>query len=217
MRILAMDSSGLVASVALVEEENLLAEYTMNLKKTHSETLLPMIDAMVGLTGIDLSEIDAIAISAGPGSFTGLRIGSATAKGLGFALGKPLISVPTLEGMAYHFVESDKLICPMMDARRKQVYTAIYRFNDGRLTTVMEGCACSVEELIRKVNELNQEIIFLGDGAAMAREMIEEGVRVEHRYAPLHMNRQRASAGGARAFDLSREGQIQTAAEHAPV
>ncbi len=217
MRILAMDSSGLVASVALVEEENLLAEYTMNLKKTHSETLLPMIDAIVELTGIDLSEIDAIAVSAGPGSFTGLRIGSATAKGLGFALKKPLISVPTLEGMAYHFPESDRLICPMMDARRKQVYTAIYRFEDGKLTTVMEGCACSVEELIRKVNELNQEIIFLGDGAAMAREMIEEGVKVAHRYAPLHMNRQRAAAVGARAFDLYREGQTQTAAEHAPV
>ena len=217
MRILAMDSSGLVASVALVEEENLLAEYTMNLKKTHSETLLPMIDAIVELTGIDLSEIDAIAVSAGPGSFTGLRIGSATAKGLGFALDKPLISVPTLEGMAYHFVESEKLICPMMDARRKQVYTGIYRFDHGRLTTVMEGCACSVEELIQKVNELDQEIIFLGDGVAMAREMMEEGVRVEHRYAPLHMNRQRASAVGARAFDLYRAGQIQTAAEHSPV
>lgn len=217
MRILAMDSSGLVASVALVEEENLLAEYTMNLKKTHSETLLPMIDAIVKLTGTDLSRIDAIAVSAGPGSFTGLRIGSATAKGLGFALEKPLISVPTLEGMAYHFVESDKLICPMMDARRKQVYTGIYRFADGRLITVLEGLACPVEELIGKINELGQEVIFLGDGVPMAREMLEEQVKVPHRYAPLHMNRQRASAVGARAFDLYREGQIQTAARHAPV
>ncbi|MBR5047888.1 MAG: tRNA (adenosine(37)-N6)-threonylcarbamoyltransferase complex dimerization subunit type 1 TsaB, partial [Eubacterium sp.] len=202
MRILAMDSSGLVASVALVEEDNLLAEYTMNLKKTHSETLLPMIDAIVGLTGIDLSGIDAIAVSAGPGSFTGLRIGSATAKGLGMALNKPLISVPTLEGIAYHFTLSDKLICPMMDARRNQVYTAIYRFAGRKLNTVMEACACSVEELIGRVNELGREIIFLGDGVPMARDMMEEGLKVAHAYAPLHMNRQRAAAVGARAFDL---------------
>ncbi|MDO4975916.1 MAG: tRNA (adenosine(37)-N6)-threonylcarbamoyltransferase complex dimerization subunit type 1 TsaB [Eubacteriales bacterium] len=217
MRLLALDSAGLVASVALMEEENLLAEYTMNFKKTHSETLLPMIDAMVELTGVDLQDIDAIAVSAGPGSFTGLRIGSATAKGLGLALGKPLISVGTLEGMAYHFMESNLLICPMMDARRKQVYTGVYRFIDGVFTTVMEGSAMSVEDLMTYCNQLNETVLFLGDGVPVYKNMMEELLTVSHRYAPAHMNRQRASAVAARAFDLYKEGKIETAAEHAPV
>ncbi len=217
MRLLALDSSGLVASAAIVEEENLLAEYTMNMKKTHSETLLPMIDALFRLTGLDLSGIDAIAVSSGPGSFTGLRIGSATAKGLGMALNIPLISVPTLEGMACHFTEDDRLICPLMDARRKQVYTGIYSFHEGKLSVVAEGCACPVEELVEKVNTLGREIIFLGDGVQIYRETMEQLLTVPHIYAPLHLNRQRAAAVGYRAFALYREGKTETAADHVPV
>ena len=101
MKILALDSSGLVASVALVEDDILVAEYTMNYKKTHSQTLLPMLDEIKKAVNLDLESIDAIAVAAGPGSFTGLRIGSATAKGLGLALQKPLIGVPTVEALAY--------------------------------------------------------------------------------------------------------------------
>ena len=129
MRILAMDSSGLVASVAVVEDgpvgEVTVAEYTVNYKKTHSQTLLPMLDDVAKMIELDLDTIDAIAVAAGPGSFTGLRIGSATAKGLGLALKKPLIHVPTLHGLAYNLCGSDKLVCPIMDARRGQVYTGI--------------------------------------------------------------------------------------------
>lgn len=218
MRLLAIDSSGLVASVALMEEDNLLAEYTINFKKTHSETLLPMIDAMTQFTGVDIESVDAIAISAGPGSFTGLRIGSATAKGLGLALNKPLISVPTLESMAYHFVESDSYLCPMMDARRKQVYTGIYRFVDGKFTVVKEGCACPVDELMAACNQLDGRVVFLGDGVPVYQNMMEELLIVAHGYAPLHMNRQRAAVVGARAFDLLKEGgHLEMAGEHAPV
>ena len=105
MRILALDSSGLVASVAVVEDgavdDQVIAEYTVNYKKTHSQTLLPMLDEIVKMTELDLHTVDAIAVAGGPGSFTGLRIGSATAKGLGLALEKPLIHIPTLEGLAY--------------------------------------------------------------------------------------------------------------------
>ena len=102
MRILALDSSGLVASVAVVEDEQTVAEYTVNYKKTHSQTLLPMLDEVAKMIELDLKEVDAIAVAGGPGSFTGLRIGSATAKGLGMALHKPLVHVPTLEGLAYN-------------------------------------------------------------------------------------------------------------------
>ena len=128
MKLLALDSSGLVASVAILDGETLVAEYTLNYKKTHSQTLLPMLDEIVKMTQTELSEMDAIAVAAGPGSFTGLRIGSATAKGLGLALNKPIISVPTLEGIACNFYGTDAIICPMMDARRQQVYTGIYEF-----------------------------------------------------------------------------------------
>ena len=125
MRVLAIDSSGLTATVAVVEDEQTIAEYTVNYKKTHSQTLLPMIDEVKKMIDLDLSSIDAIAVSGGPGSFTGLRIGSATAKGLGLALGKPLIHVPTVDALAYNVYGCGDLICPIMDARRKQVYTGL--------------------------------------------------------------------------------------------
>ena len=107
MKVLGIDSSGMVATVAVVEDTQMLAEYTINYKKTHSQTLLPMLDEVAKMIELDLNTIDAIAVAAGPGSFTGLRIGSATAKGLGLALKKPLVSVPTLEGIAYNFCEGN--------------------------------------------------------------------------------------------------------------
>ncbi len=128
MIILGIESSSLVASVALVADGAVLAEYTVNFKKTHSQTLLPMIDQMVQMLELDLGLVDAIAVSGGPGSFTGLRIGSATAKGLGLALDKPLIHVPTLDAMAYNLFGAASLLCPMMDARRNQVYTGLYHY-----------------------------------------------------------------------------------------
>ena len=114
MKILAIDSSGMVASIAVVEGEKLIGEFTVNYKKTHSQTLLPMLDELAKMIELDLDTIDAIAVAAGPGSFTGLRIGSATAKGLGLALDKPLISVPTVDGLAYNLFSSSTLVCPLM-------------------------------------------------------------------------------------------------------
>ena len=128
MKILAIESSSLVASVAVTEDGVTVAEYTVNFKKTHSQTLLPMIDQIAAMTELDMDSVDAIAVSGGPGSFTGLRIGSATAKGLGLALKKPLIHVPTLDAMAWNLYGASGLICPVMDARRNQVYTGLYRF-----------------------------------------------------------------------------------------
>ena len=127
MKILALDSSGLVASAAIVEDDVLIAEYTTDTRNTF-QTLLPMLDEIRQMIDLDLHTIDAIAISAGPGSFTGLRIGAATAKGLGLALNLPLVEVPTLEGLAFNLWGTDKLVCPIMDARRNQVYTGIYEF-----------------------------------------------------------------------------------------
>lgn len=217
MKILAFDSSGLVASVAILEEEQLIAEYTLNYKKTHSQTLLPMLDEIVKMTELDLNEIDAIAVAAGPGSFTGLRIGSATVKGLGLALNKPIVSVPTLEGIAYNLYGTDALICPMMDARRKQVYTGLYEFNGKKFQIIADQTACPVEEILDRCNEFGRKVIFLGDGVPVYQDMIKDKIQVEYDFAPVHMNRQRAGALGMRAFDYIREEKLESAAEHAPV
>ena len=216
MKILALDSSGLVASVALVEDETLLAEYTVNYKKTHSQTLLPMLNEIAQMIELDLKTIDAIAVAGGPGSFTGLRIGSATAKGLGLALDKPLVSVPTVDALAYNLYGSDAYICPIMDARRNQVYTGIYRFEGEKFTTVMEQVPLAVDELAEKLNGLGQKVILLGDGVPVYQEALDGMLTVEHQYAPAHQNRQRASAVAVLAQQYIAEGKTETAAEHKP-
>ena len=215
MRILALDSSGLVATVAILEDEQTIAEYTVNYKKTHSQTLLPMLDEIVKMTEFDLSTVDAIAVAGGPGSFTGLRIGSATAKGLGLALDKPLIHIPTVDGMAYQLFGNGGLICPIMDARRNQVYTGIYRFEKD-FEIVEEQMAISVQELIEKLNAYGEKVTFLGDGVPVYKAQLEEGLRVEGSYAPAHMNRQSAAAVGALAMKYFIEGKMESAREHQP-
>lgn len=177
MRILALDSSGLTASVAVVEDEQILFEYTMNYKKTHSQTLLPMLDEAVRMTGLSLDTVDAIAVAGGPGSFTGLRIGSATAKGLGLALDKPLIHVPTADAMAYRMFGFHGLICPIMDARRSQVYTGIYEF-DEQFKVVRDQMAEDIFALAELLNQFGKRVVFLGDGVPVYRENIKETMKV---------------------------------------
>ncbi len=216
MKILAVDSSGLVASVAIVEDTNLIAEYTVNYKKTHSQTLLPMLDEIVKMTETDLNSIDAIAVAKGPGSFTGLRIGAATVKGLGFALNKPVIGVPTVEGLAMNMYDSSALICPIMDARRNQVYTGLYRFHDHKLDVVKDQIPIAVDELIDSLNLLGEEVVFLGDGVPVYESVIREKIQVKYSFAPAHMNKQRASALAVRAFDYWENGLYGSADDFVP-
>jgi len=217
MKLLAIDSSGLVASVAVATEDALLAEYTINYKKTHSQTLLPMLAEIVRMVEADMSEIDAIAVAAGPGSFTGLRIGSATAKGLGLALDKPIVPVPTLEGLAYNLSGTDRLICPMMDARRNQVYTGLYEFLRDELLVIRDQTACAVSDIINEINSLGKKVIFVGDGVKVYRKVIEEEVRVDYEFAPVHLNLQRAGSIAALGIYYYRKSKYEKAAEHAPV
>lgn len=216
MKILGLDSSGIVASVAIVEDDVLIAEYTVNYKKTHSQTLLPMLDEIAKMTELDLNSIDAIAVAAGPGSFTGLRIGSATAKGLGLALKKPLIAIPTVEGLAYNLYDIPGLICPIMDARRKQVYTGIYRFTDHQLKVVEDQMAVSMETVIEKLNQYGEAVTFLGDGVPVFHEFIAEKMTVPYSFAPAHVNKQRAAAVAALGEIYYRQGKTETAMEHVP-
>ena len=222
MKIIGMDSSGMVASVAYVADGVLVAEYTMNHKKTHSQTLLPMLDQLVRDAEIELSEIDAIAVAAGPGSFTGLRIGAATVKGLGLALEKPVIAVPTCEGLAYNLSNGcfyapagggegrnahfPGLVVPIMDARRGQVYTGIYRVNPVILseakkpiTVVEDQMALAIEELLEKLEGYGEPVTFLGDGVPVFRKTIEESCRVPYSFAPPQSALQRAASVAALA------------------
>ncbi len=216
MKILALDSSGLVASVAVVEDDTLLAEYTVNYKKTHSQTLLPMLDEIGKMIELDLTTIDAIAVAGGPGSFTGLRIGSATAKGLGLALDKPLVSVPTVDALACNLYGCEKTVCPIMDARREQVYTGLYHFDSGKLAVDHEQEPMAVEDLAALLNERGSEVVFLGDGVPVYQEKILSLMQVPCRFAPANLNRQRASSVAVLAMQYYREGRIQSAAEHTP-
>lgn len=216
MRILGLDSSGMVASAAIVEDETLLCEFTVNYKKTHSQTLLPMLDEIVGMTEFSLETLDAVAVAAGPGSFTGLRIGSATAKGLGLALDIPLAAVPTLEALAFNLFDTEGLICPIMDARRQQVYTGIYRFCAHRLQVVEDQMAVSMEELLKKLSRYGERVTFLGDGVPVFREEIARTSGLSYAFAPAHLSRQRAGAVAVLGAQYYKEGKLQTAAEHSP-
>ena len=216
MKVLGIDSSGLVASVAVVEDDILLAEYTVNYKKTHSQTLLPMLKEIGDMINLDLNSLDAIAIATGPGSFTGLRIGSATAKGLGLALDKPIIPVPTVDGLAYDLWGTDKIVCPIMDARRNQVYTGIYEFCDGKLQILENQMAVSVTEIAEKLNALGREVIFLGDGVPVYRKTLAEVMKISYSFALAHMNRQRASAVAVLGAQYYVQGRAESAMEHKP-
>ena len=222
MRILAIDSSGLVATVAVVEEENeiskTIAEYTINYKKTHSQTLLPMLDEIVKMTDMNLDTIDAIAVAGGPGSFTGLRIGSATAKGLGLALKKPLIHIPTVDGLAYNLCYTDRIICPIMDARRNQVYTGIYQMDGDKLQVLEAQMAVGIDELAKKLCTYGKPVIFLGDGVPVHKDRLEKELMMDQdiAFAPAHMNQQRAATVGMLGIQYYKEGKTETAMEHKP-
>ena len=228
MRVLAIDSSGLTATVAVVENTQTVAEYTINYKKTHSQTLLPMIDEVVKMTELDLNTIDAIAVAGGPGSFTGLRIGSATAKGLGLALNKPLIHVPTVDGLAYNVYGCEDIICPIMDARRNQVYTGIYTFSkkagakegsnlvEPVFQVIKMQMAVSIEELAERLNRYRRPVVFLGDGVPVYEQILAEKLTVPYSFAPAYMNRQRAAVVGTLGIQYYKAGKFETAEEHRP-
>lgn len=216
MKILALDSSGIVASVAIVTEDKVVSEYTVNNKKTHSQTLLPMLDEIVKMLDLELVEIDAIAVAAGPGSFTGLRIGSSTAKGLGLALDKPIINIPTVDALAYNLYGTDKLICPIMDARRNQVYTGLYEFSDEKFCVIEPQKAVGIDEIIKEINDIGKSVIFLGDGVEVYRDRIKDMLVVPCSFAPIHLSKQRAASLGALSIEYYNKGMVEHADSHEP-
>lgn len=194
MNILGIDSSGLVASVALLCDDILVGEYTIHNKKTHSQTLLPMIEQMLAMADFSVKDLDAIAVAAGPGSFTGLRIGASTAKGLGQALNVPLIEVPTLEGLAFHFAGTENAVCAMMDARRNQAYYGLYKVDGKVPEALVEQAAAPIEEVIEQVNKNGMKTVFVGDGVPVFREQLEKELTVSYEWAVDSVRYQKASS-----------------------
>ena len=179
MKILALDSSATVASVALCEDETLLAEYTLNNGNTHSETLLPMVETLLSHFGITVDDIDLFAVSTGPGSFTGVRIGTATVKGLAFAKNTPCIGVSTLEALAENALVLGGLICPVMNARRSQVYTALFRSDGQALTRLMDDSALAIAELDNLLAPYGEPVTFVGDGYCITLNALKKTVARE--------------------------------------
>ncbi len=216
MKVLAIEASGNVASVAVASEEKILAEITTDSKKTHSQTLLPMIDEVLRKCEYSVADMDFIAISKGPGSFTGLRIGSATAKGMAFAADKKIVEVGTLEAMAYGVSDMEAIICPLIDARNKNVFTGFYKIKeDGALEEIDEQQAITLDEAIDKLNGYDK-VVLLGDGADAYKEELKERITAECRFVPAHLNRQRAGMVATLGMRYYNEGKAIDSDRHAP-
>ncbi|MBR2387828.1 MAG: tRNA (adenosine(37)-N6)-threonylcarbamoyltransferase complex dimerization subunit type 1 TsaB [Clostridia bacterium] len=174
MKILAFDSTAVTASVAVAEDERLLAEITLNNGNTHSETLLPMAESLFRMLSITAEDIDLFATSSGPGSFTGVRIGAATLKGMAFGRGKPCVGISTLEALAYNLRTHKGIICPVMNARRSQVYTAIFESDGERVTRLSEDMAIAAEELDERLSPYTLPVYLVGDGIEVALECFKK-------------------------------------------
>lgn len=215
-KVLALDTSSAVASVAVVDDEKILGEVTLNYKKQHSTILLPMIDRLLKSLDLKINDVDCIAATSGPGSFTGLRIGAATAKGLCHGAGKPLIGIPTLDALAFNMANAKGIICPIIDALRGNVYTAIYRWENGSLIKIIDYMAVSLEDLDRMLGEYDEYIIFLGDGIFVYKEEIIKRLGSRAQFAPISMNMQRASSVAALALARYKQGSFDNYLDFAP-
>lgn len=164
MKILALDSTAVVGTVALCEDARMVAHYTLNTGNTHSQTLLPMIESALSSAEWEINDLDLIAVSNGPGSFTGVRIGVATVKGLAFGKDIPCAGVSTLEALAYNLRYFNGILCPVMNARRAQVYNALFSCKNGVLTRLCPDRAIAIAELDAELAAMQQPVYLVGDG-----------------------------------------------------
>ncbi len=207
MKLLAVDASGRVATVALGDGNAVMAEYSVDYNKTHSQTLLPMIDEVLRITETERTSLEGVVVSKGPGSFTGLRIGAATAKGLCTALGIKLCGISTLEMLSANFLGERGFVIPLMDARRNQVYSAVYDCSGETPEAVFEDKARSIEEITELVNSLEGQKVLLGDGVEPNLAYLKENLKGDYRFAPKHLNLQRAGSLlvlGEKAFEAGK-------------
>ncbi|MFR1850517.1 MULTISPECIES: tRNA (adenosine(37)-N6)-threonylcarbamoyltransferase complex dimerization subunit type 1 TsaB [Clostridia] len=179
MKILGIDTSSMAASVAVIEDNKLICEYTINTKKTHSQKLMPMIENMLGLSDLNVREIDAIAVCEGPGSFTGLRIGMATAKAIAHVNDIPVIGVNSLEALAANMNLCDKKICSILDAQRNQVYTGRYQYEGTKLVEIKEIGIQQIDELLEELAQSGEQWILVGEAVYKYEDKIREISNIE--------------------------------------
>ena len=206
MIVLSVDSSSKVATVALLKDNYLLGEYTINDKKEHSVLLMPMIDNLLKDCSLTIDDVDSYVVSKGPGSFTGLRIGMATIKGLSFGSNKPYISVSSLDALAYSISSFDGIVCPIMDALRENVYTSLYKNVDDNFERILDYTPMDLCDLIALLKEKNEKVIFTGDALEKHRQYIQENFENAY-FAPAHLSVIRASSLGEVGLKLLKEGQ----------
>ncbi|HCI59968.1 MAG TPA: tRNA (adenosine(37)-N6)-threonylcarbamoyltransferase complex dimerization subunit type 1 TsaB [Ruminococcus sp.] len=216
MKILAVDTSATAASVAVAEENKLIGEFSINTALTHSQTLMPMVDELLNNTGLSVNDINAVAVNAGPGSFTGVRIGVAAVKGIAFPKNLPCVSVSTLESMAYNMLGNDCVVCSVMDARCSQVYNALFRVKGCTVTRMTDDRALSLTDLKLELQNIREKVVLVGDGAVLCSEFL--GSELENiMLAPFNNRIQTASSVAYAAFEKINNGETLTADELMPV
>ena len=216
MKILALESSATAASVALCEDEALIAQSFRDTGLTHSQTLLPMTEELLAHCGLTVADLDLIAVAAGPGSFTGLRIGVATAKGLAWAAQLPCAGCSTLEAMAWNLAGLDGELCAAMDARRHQVYNARFRAENGTITRLTEDRAIALEDLIEELRGTKTTQIVLGDGAQLCCEALT-AAGIPAQLAPPNLRQQTAWGVARLGLELAKAGRTVPPEELVPV
>lgn len=216
MKILAVDTSATAASVAVAEENKLIGEFSINTALTHSQTLMPMVDELLKNTGLSVNDIDAVAVNAGPGSFTGVRIGVAAVKGIAFPKNLPCVSVSTLESMAYNMLGNDCIVCSVMDARCSQVYNALFRVKGCTVTRMTDDRALSLTDLKNELQNINEKIVLVGDGAVLCSKFLGEELE-NIMLAPFNNRIQTASSVAYVAFEKINNGETVKADELMPV
>lgn len=210
-KVLGIDTSSIVATVAVAEETRLIAEYYIESEKNHSEKLIPVIKAMLEECGLQPTCIDAVAVAKGPGSFTGLRIGVVTAKGFAFASNIPIIGINTLDGLAYNAAIFGGLICPILNALRGNVYTALFRSKNGGIERLSEYKVLHIDDVLKRVDEYSEPVVFLGDGVPLFRSEIKRVLGNNAKIAPPMLFMPRASSIAALGIEGLKRGEGESA------
>jgi len=216
MKILAIESASITASCAVSENDVVLGEYSLGYKKTHSEKLMPLIENLLEDMDIKIKEIELIAISEGPGSYTGLRIGASIAKSIAYAINVPIVNIPTMKSLAANIYSVDRNLVPIMDAKAGRVYSGIYKWDNDNLTTVKEQFPTDIDELIEMLNDKKIPVILIGDGSENYKNLLVEKLKVEHIFSPKQFNILRASSLACLGYSMVLSGDTITASEFSP-
>ncbi len=219
MRVLAIDTSTAMAGIAVSDKNGLLAEYLLRDMKTHSQKLVPMLNEVLKSLRMTAADIDVFAAVTGPGSFTGLRIGVTTIKSLAYAVQKPTVGIPSLDALANVVAaEEDTIMCPMMDARNNQVYTALYKTQNGLMVNLTGYMGVHVSELVRQIEEQygDSRILFTGDGVTLHKDFLKIELKDRCIFAPDFMLQQMAASAAQLALSKALRGETVSSMELTP-